>query len=444
MKTLIKIALIIAVIFFSTGYNHQAMASIRFENIKVYDIENGIAKIKWSTPEKQTKGIIYFGEDSNNLNRYIGYSLYDYYHETSLTGLKKNKTYYFKITATDKLENKEESFLQSFSTKGMEKEDLIKPRFEEQKILQMINNAVAISWTTDKETKAVIYYGTVEEGLKKTAKFRKFQKEHKLLIHKLKSGTKYHLKIIAEDRSGNKANGKFFVFNTSDYEGDGPALSISNIGPLSFNEELIFSRKIIIKFKTNLVAKSKIQYGVVSGKYKRKEIVSKSLQKNHQITLRDLDPETAYYYKITAYDSFHRQKKITSEMTFVTMDLKKQFTNGSLVKGHGYKVYVINGNEKFWIESADVFNKLGYKWNWIQEVESFVLNEYKEGKSIKSSRSHPNGTLIKYPDSHTVYLLENKKKRPFSSAESFIRNGYSWDRIIIISKKERYRTGEYL
>ena len=444
MKTLMKIALIVAVILFSTGYEHQAMSFAGFKNIEVYDIENGIAKIKWSTPNWQTKGVVYFGENPDNLDRYIGYSLYSYYHETSLSGLQKNKTYYFKIVATDRLQNCEESFLQSFSTKNMEKEDLTKPQFKEQKILQIINNAVAIYWVTNEETKAVIYYGDEENNLKKIARVRSLQKEHELLIHRLKPGTKYYLKIVAEDKSGNKTSGRQFTFRTNDYEDGGPDLRISNVNPSSFNEQLIFSRKIIINFRTNLVAKSTIQYGTISGKHRKKEIVSESLQRNHQITLRDLDPETTYYYKITAHDSFNRGKKITSEMTFVTRTLKKQFANGSLIKGSGYKVYVINGSEKFWIENADVFNELGYKWNWIQEVESSVLNEYKEEKSIKSSRSHPDGTLIKYSDSHAVYLLENKKKRSFSSAESFIRNGYSWDRIIIISKKERYRMGEYL
>ncbi len=444
MKILTKIALIIAVIFFSTGYGYQAMSFAEFKNIEVYDIENGVAKIKWFTPNWQTRGIVYFGENPDNLNRYTGHSLYNYYHETSLSGLQKNKTYYFKIVAIDRSGNQEESFLQSFSTKNMEKEELVKPRFEEEKILQVINNAVAVSWITNEDTRAVIYYGTVGEGLKKTAKVRQFQKEHELLIHRLKPGTRYSLKIVAEDRSGNKTNGRSFTFNTSDYKDDGPVLSILNVSPLSFDEKLIFSREIVIKFKTNLVAESMIQYGTVSGKYKEKEIISESLQRDHQIILRGLDPETTYYYKITAHDSFNRGKKITPEMTFTTKTFKKKFVNGSLVKGSGYKVYIINGNEKFWIESAGVFNGLNYKWSWIQTVDNVFLNEYKEGKSIKSSKSHPNGTLIKYPDSHAVYLIENRKKRPFSSAESFISKGYSWNRVMTISEKEKYRTGEYL
>jgi len=43
-----------------------------------------------------------------------------------------------------------------------------------------------------------------------------------------------------------------------------------------------------------------------------------------------------------------------------------------------------------------------------------------------------------------VYDIENGKKRPFPSAESFLKKGYSWNRIMVISEKEKYRTGEYL
>ena len=444
MRISIKIALIIAVIFFSTGYDYQAMAFAEFKNIKVYDIENGTAKIKWSTPNWQARGIVYFGESPDNLNRYTGHSLYNYYHEVSLSGLQKKKTYYFKIVATDRLQNSEESFLQTFSTKNMEKDDLVKPRFEEQKILQTINNAVAIYWETNEETRAVIYYDGEGGNLKKTAKVKSFRKKHELLIHKLKPGTKYYLKIVAIDKSGNKTNGKRFVFNTNDYKGSGPNLLISDIKPLSHDEELIFSRKVIINFKTNLIAKSVIQYGTASGKYKYKKTVSKSRELKHQITLTGLEPDTTYYYKITASDSFNKKKKVTSEMTFTTGSLKKRISSGSLVRGSGYKVYFISGNNKLWIKSASVFNKLGYKWDWIQTIDNVYLNEYKEGKSIESSKYHPDGTLIKYADSPAVYLLEDKKKRPFSSAESFVKKGYSWNRIMIISKKEKYRTGEYL
>ena len=211
MKILTKIALVIAVIFFSAGYGYQAMSFAEFKNIEVYDIENGVAKIKWFTPNWQTKGIVYFGESSDNLNRYTGYSLYNYYHEAILTGLRKNKKYYFKIVAIDRLNNEKESFIQSFSTKGMKKDDFTKPEFKEQRILQTINNAVALSWTTDEKTNAVVYYGIVGKDLNKTARVKSFKKEHELLIYNLKSGTRYNLKIVAKNKAGNKVSGKYLA-----------------------------------------------------------------------------------------------------------------------------------------------------------------------------------------------------------------------------------------
>ncbi len=439
-----KLALILFFIFMPMAYPSQASASFEFKNIQVSDIENGTAKIKWSTPDQRTRGAVYFGESPDNLNRYTGYSLYDYYHETALSSLLKNKTYYFKIVATDILENEEESFLQSFSTKGMKKDDLIKPQFQEQKIMQITNNAVAIFWATNEETNAVVYYGTEKDGLKQSAGFGGFQKEHELFIYKLKPGTRYNLRINAKDREGNEISGQFFTFNTNDYAGSGPDLSIYNIKPLSFNEELIFARRAVIMFETNLIAKSIIQYGNAPGKYKYKIVVSEFRNQKHQITLPDLEPDTTYYYKITAYDSFNGKKAITSEMSFTTGSLKKKLANGSLAKDSGYKVYVISGNEKLWIETAEIFNKLGYKWGWIVRVDDAILREYKEGASIKKTSTHPDGTLVKYPNSGAVYLLENKKKRPFSSEESFLKRGYGWDKIITIPASEKYKIGEYL
>ncbi|MDF1498494.1 MAG: fibronectin type III domain-containing protein [Patescibacteria group bacterium] len=444
MKNWIKVIFIGFIVLISIAYAPQTLASILFGNIQVSEIEDGKAKVKWSTPGQYTRGVVYFGESSDNLNRNTGYSLNSYYHEVFISGLLKKKTYYFKIVAIDVAGNEKESFIQSFSTNSMKRDDLIKPQFGEQKIMQITNNAVAIYWTTDEETSAIIRYGTEEEGMNKTAKASGILTEHELFIYKLKPGEKYHLKIIAKDRAGNETNGKLLIANTSDYIGVASNLIISNINPLSFDEEYIFSRRITLKFKTNLVAKAFIQYGTTPRRYNKKIIISKSRKKEHEISLSGLEPNTTYHYRIIAYDSFFKKKIITPEMTFVTKSLAKKISNGSVVKGSGYKVYVISGNEKFWIETADVFSKLGYKWEWIQTIDDVFLKEYKEGKSLKNYRTHPDGALIKYPNSNTVYLIENRKKRPISSAESFVRNGFSWDRIITISTRERYRNGLYL
>ena len=443
MRNWLKITLIVLMAVILTGGVPEVLAEVKFSNIKVYDIENGTAKLKWATRGQLTKGMVYFGNNPNNLDRWTGYSAYDYYHKVALTGLKKNKTYYYKIVAIDKFQNETEAFIQSFSTKSMKREETVKPEFKEQKILQVTNSAVALAWTTNEKTNAVVYYGVDPNNLKKTAKHKSYKKEHELLIHKLKPGKKYYLKITAKDKSGNKSS-KFLRFNTHDYKDAVHKLTISNVAPLSFDEKMIFSRKAVIEWRTNLVSKSAISYGVKPGKYKKKATVSKSRRFKHQIVLSDLEPNTAYYYKISAYDSLHKKKATLKEMSFTTRPLRKYYRDGSLVRGSDYKVYVINGNNKLWIKTAGVFMGLGYKWDWIEKADDVFLKEYSEGKSVTKTKKHPNGTLIKYAHSAAVYLLENGRKRPFSSADSFIGKGYSWDRIITISKKEKYKTGEYL
>jgi len=442
MKNWLKIALFFFLITAQINDIQKALAIVKFSNMGVSEIENGMAKLKWNT-DQPTMGTVRFGEKPDNLDREMGYGLYDCLHEFFLSGLKKNKTYYYKITAVERSQEKTESFVQSFSTAGMKKEETTEPVFTGKKVLQVINKSAAISWSTNEETTAVVYYRAESEKTARNAGYGKFDREHELFLNGLKPNEKYYIEIAAKDKSGNQASA-FLSFNTSDYKEDISDLAVLDIKPLSFEEELVSSRQVMIMWKTNFVAKSAVYYGDSPNNVKKKIDASVSLRLDHQARLTDLEPSKTYFFKIYAYGSFYKKSATAKIMSFTTAPLRKKIANGSLVKGSGYKVYIIKGAEKFWIETAEVFSKLGYKREWIEKVDDAVLNEYKEGKKISSSKIHPDGALVKYANSAAVYLIENGKKRPFSSADAFIRQGYSWDRIIIIPKSEKYKDGEYL
>jgi hypothetical protein len=75
-------------------------------------------------------------------------------------------------------------------------------------------------------------------------------------------------------------------------------------------------------------------------------------------------------------------------------------------------------------------------------TEEKIEEEVPEGK-YRGNR--PNGTLIKYATSTTVYLIENGKKRPIKSPSVFRRLGFTeWEKIIVIPDEEWYPTGEML
>lgn len=443
MKLWLKIMIISTLsLIAGTAFVPKASAVVKFSNINVSEIENGSAIVKWET-DIETRGVIYYGESANLLDKKMGYSLYDYDHELLITGLKKNKTYLFKIVAISEFETSQEteSFLQTFSTKSMKSEETVQPAIIESRVVDVLSNAVAISWTTDEQTTATIYFREETEKAYRKTGGGNLAYYHEKVISGLKPQKRYYIRIEAADKSGNKSN-SYFTTNTP--SGTASELRIFDIQPLSFDEKLVMPKSVEISWKTNRATKSSVSYGKNLSRLSSMAADPSPIRKtDHEIRLTELDPDSLYYFSITATDAFSN-KSTTKTMSFRTQLPRKVLRSGSVVKGSGYKVYVIDGNTKRWIKTADVFIKLGYRWKWIEQVEDYLLNDYKEGVVVSGTKNHPDGTLIKYPDSAAVYLLENGKKRPISSANTFNRMGLDWSRIITISKREAYKTGEYL
>ncbi|MCK4799949.1 hypothetical protein KAS31_03130 [Candidatus Parcubacteria bacterium] len=117
--------------------------------------------------------------------------------------------------------------------------------------------------------------------------------------------------------------------------------------------------------------------------------------------------------------------------------------NGSLMKGSGPKVYLVENNSKRWITSATAFASNNYQWEAIITITDFELNLYLNGKNITSSISNFDKKLLR-GSGPKVYLIESGKKRWITTATAFISNGYQWNDIIIVSdyKLDAYPGGE--
>ncbi len=73
----------------------------------------------------------------------------------------------------------------------------------------------------------------------------------------------------------------------------------------------------------------------------------------------------------------------------------------------------------------------GYKWEDIIEISDKELALYLDGENVLM----PDGSLIK-GSGPKVYLVENGKKRWITTAKVFVARGYKWEDIIEISDKE--------
>jgi len=109
--------------------------------------------------------------------------------------------------------------------------------------------------------------------------------------------------------------------------------------------------------------------------------------------------------------------------------------DGSLIKGTGDKVYLIEGGEKRWITTLQTFIFNEYSWEKVITVFDEELDLYPDGKNIYAPNIK-SGDLVKINDDEKIYLIENNKKRWITTDEVFVLRGYNWKDIVIISEKE--------
>ena len=315
MNRILNTVLILAVILASFVFSLDTSAQVYFSNIEVFDLENGRVKISWHTATA-TKARIFLGESAGNLDRLHPYESYDVSHIITFTNIQKDLTYYFKIVAIDRNGRRVESFLQTFSTVNMK--DTRAPEVISVRIVQTTGDAALISWTTNEETNAEIHYGFKAYDLKWRAGYGSLTREHGLYIYNLGPEQIYYAKIFAKDKSGNKSS-RGFTFRTGRSIDRNTALKIYNIKPTSFEPELIGPRKVTLQWRINLAAKSFVVYGTVTDNHPIKlEASNNRHDVEHSLTIDGLEPNTTYYYKIHAYDSFYGKRLWSKELTFTT------------------------------------------------------------------------------------------------------------------------------
>lgn len=99
--------------------------------------------------------------------------------------------------------------------------------------------------------------------------------------------------------------------------------------------------------------------------------------------------------------------------------------DGLLVKEAGSPdVYVYKGGTFHWITDLDVFDRYGYRWQNVHEVEPGFLASYELGRPIY--------LLAKCPTSPHIYRLEDGTKRWIVDIATFEAEGYQWADVQMI------------
>jgi len=104
------------------------------------------------------------------------------------------------------------------------------------------------------------------------------------------------------------------------------------------------------------------------------------------------------------------------------------YPNGALLQDEDSKgVYYVKGNIKQPIIDITILDN-NFPYNNIIKISSTELSNFETKSPIKFR----DGTLLKTPNSPTVYVISHEEYCPIFSAETFEAMGYQWDAIINI------------
>ena len=114
---------------------------------------------------------------------------------------------------------------------------------------------------------------------------------------------------------------------------------------------------------------------------------------------------------------------------FVVARLPAVLPEGTLVKATGgSKIYVIEGGRRHWISTLELFVSRGFQWNLVTEADGSFLRSIPEGLPFGIGE----GSIVK-GSGDKVYVIENGLRRWIPTLTTFFIRGYRWESLVVLS-----------
>jgi len=204
------------------------LEKIKISNIVVKIISDNYRKIQWEVNKKST-GQVEYGESKNYGKLTKKENTFKHtLHRQSLRNLKLNTLYHYRVISEDKDGNK---VVSDDATFVVGKLSPLKPtptptskpqpiEKSELKISNIVvktisNNYKKVQWEVDNNATGQVEYGETKSYGTFTKKEDTFRfRLHRQSLRNLKSNTRYHYRVISEDKNGNKAVSSDHTFTT--------------------------------------------------------------------------------------------------------------------------------------------------------------------------------------------------------------------------------------
>jgi len=255
--------------------------------------------ITWRT-ERIASSFVDYGLKADDLSEEQGSGDQVESHEVKVVGLKSETTYYYRIKSIDVDENIAYSDVESFTT-------LEAPRVLDVSITDVKLYDALVSWTTNKETTAVIEYGlTTDYGLTYTDTSGSYATTHTVKLQSLSDSATYNLRLGGKDKAGNSIVSDNYVFKT---------LTFPEVSDVTYVNKA--EGQTEVQWKTNVPTTSSVNYYA--------ETISPKTQGNaaltldHAVLLFGLADATRYTYVVGGADEFGYEAK-SPELEFTTLE----------------------------------------------------------------------------------------------------------------------------
>ena len=257
------------------------------------------ATITWRT-ERVASSFVDFGLTKTDWTEEQGTADMVEEHSVRITGLKPETTYFYQVKSIDVDENEAYSNVYSFVT-------LEAPRVLELDVTDIKLFDAIVTWDTNKETTAVIEYGTTTDyGMTYTDVTLSYALTHTVKLDHLDDSQTYHLRINGQDRSGNPIQSDDYSFTT---------LTFPEVSDISYVNKSEGQTEIF--WKTNVPTTSEVEY--YSDQIAPKTQGNTALVTEHVILLYGLEDATTYQFKVRGSDEFGYEA-VSDEREFTTLE----------------------------------------------------------------------------------------------------------------------------
>jgi len=115
--------------------------------------------------------------------------------------------------------------------------------------------------------------------------------------------------------------------------------------------------------------------------------------------------------------------------------------DGTLVRGSGPEIYILDNGMKRWIPDAATFDSYEFNWSAVTVISDSDLAAYPKAQNFSKNNHYPDGMLLRGDpkgggDGVKVYQIQGGARRWIETEQDFIRLGLQWNAIQSVSQKK--------